>query len=111
MKTTPRILDGIAIASEIKAEVAAEVLHNVGNVLNSVNVSVEVLAGAVKNSKGVNLAKVADMLLQHQHDLGEFFARDERGRHLPGYLGELSKRLDSERANLLRVAAMVDRPH
>ena len=84
------------------AEVAAEVLHNVGNVLNSVNVSVEVLAEAVKNSKGANLAKVADMLLQHKEDPGQFLTQDEQGKHLPAYIGELGKRLDSERAKLLQ---------
>ena len=38
---------------------------------------------------------------EHQADLGQFISRDERGRHLPVYLEELSKKLLAERGAAL----------
>ena len=61
------------------AEVATNVLHNVGNVLNSVNVSASLAADRIKGSKGARLADAAALLEQHKADLPGFFARDPRG--------------------------------
>ena len=84
------------------AEVAASVLHNVGNVLNSVNVSASLLADGIRKSKGAGLERVVSLLQEHQGDLGEFIARDARGQHLPTYLEQLSKQLASERQATLQ---------
>jgi len=78
------------------AEIASNVLHNVGNVLNSVNVSASLVSGSVKRSKAANLAKVVAMLRDHAHDLGIFITSDSKGRQLPAYLAELSDHLLAE---------------
>jgi len=75
------------------AEVATNVLHNIGNVLNSVNISATLVADRVKNSKAAGLGKVAGLLQQHAADLGAFISTDERGKHLPAYLAQLSEQL------------------
>jgi PAS domain S-box-containing protein len=75
------------------AEIATNVLHNVGNVLNSVNVSASLVVDNVKKSKAASLAKVAAMLREHEHDLGTFITTDAKGRQLPVYLGQLSEQL------------------
>jgi C4-dicarboxylate-specific signal transduction histidine kinase len=72
------------------AEVATSVLHNVGNVLNSANVSATLVADGVKKSKVSSLARVVALLREHDSDLGTFIASDPRGKHLPTYLAELS---------------------
>jgi signal transduction histidine kinase len=77
------------------AEVATGVLHNVGNVLNSVNVSASLVAERIKKSKCAGLARVAT-LLSSQSDLAAFLATAQ-GRHLPTYLQELSEELLDER--------------
>jgi PAS domain S-box-containing protein len=79
------------------AEVATGVLHNVGNVLNSVNVSANLIADMVKHSKSANLAKAVALLESHAQDLGGFLTGDERGRQLPGYLAKLAEFLAGER--------------
>ena len=84
------------------AEVAASVLHNVGNVLNSVNVSANMVSDGVRNSKTAGLERVVTLLREHQSDLGRFIAEDERGRHLPEYLGQLARQLDAERRTALQ---------
>jgi len=82
------------------AEIATSVLHNVGNVLNSINVSVTLIADNLRNSKALNLSKAAEMLLSHQHDLPSFLTSDPKGRQLPGYLALLGTRLQEENSGV-----------
>lgn len=83
------------------AEVASSVLHNVGNVLNSVGVSTGLLTQGLRKSRVSNLAKVVQLMRTHEHDLGNFVTNDPRGKELPHYLGLLSSQLASEQAAAL----------
>jgi len=78
------------------AEIATNVLHNVGNVLNSVNVSAGLLSTRLGTSKVKGLARAVRLLDEHAGDLGAFLADDARGRLLPTYLRELAQALESE---------------
>ena len=84
------------------AEIATSVLHNVGNVLNSVNVSSSLIMDRIQHSRAVNLAKVASLLKTHQSDLATFFKSDPRGLELPGYLAELASHLAGERQEIVK---------
>jgi PAS domain S-box-containing protein len=79
------------------AEVATSVLHNVGNVLNSINVSLNVLSGRVKNSKSGSVSKVAHLLKEHETDLGDFISKDAKGRQVQGFLVQLAAQLGEEK--------------
>ena len=79
------------------AEVATGVLHNVGNVLNSVNVSANLLVESVGKSRGSDLARVAALLREHERDLGDFVTTHPQGRHLTAFLESLDKHLKAER--------------
>jgi PAS domain S-box-containing protein len=83
------------------AEVATSILHNVGNVLNSVNVSSSVLGEKIRNSRIANVAKVASLLKENAADLPGFLA-SPKGRPLPSYLSELATHLAAEREEMLR---------
>jgi amino acid transporter/signal transduction histidine kinase len=83
------------------AEVAIGVLHNVGNVLNSVNVSASVVEGKVRKSRAAGLAGATAMIRQHEANLAEFLTQDERGKQLPGYLLKLSDTLAAEQQDVL----------
>lgn len=83
------------------AEVATSVLHNVGNVLNSVNISTSLVSEKVRNSKVVNLAKAVALMQSHAADLPAFFAKDPKGLQLPAYLGDLAAHLIEEQAEML----------
>ena len=82
------------------AEVATSILHNVGNVLNSVNVSSSVLGEKIRNSRIVNIAKLAGLLQENAADLPGFLA-GPKGRQLPAYLSELAAHLATERDEML----------
>jgi signal transduction histidine kinase len=80
--------------------VATDVLHNVGNVLNSVNVSAALISERLRESKTTGVAKLAKLLLEHSAELGRFMMEDKRGREVPSYLEQLAKHLDRERHDL-----------
>lgn len=82
------------------AEIATNVLHNVGNVLNSVNVSAELIATKLRESEATGLARAVQLMDQHAHDLGEYLSSDPRGRLLPGYLKQLALALEEERQSM-----------
>lgn len=82
------------------AEVAAGTVHNIGNVLNSLNVSVSLVLEQLKKSKAGNLGRIAGLLQEHAADIGEFVTHDPRGRQLPGYLNQLAERLAHEQSAL-----------
>ncbi|MFO1501630.1 MAG: PAS domain S-box protein [Verrucomicrobiota bacterium] len=84
------------------AEVATSVLHNVGNVLNSVNVSATLVADRIRHSKTAGLPKVVALLREHSGDLAQFIAADPRGQQVTGYLSQLADHLAAEQSTLLR---------
>ena len=71
------------------AEIATNVLHNVGNVLNSVNISAELVTRKLRSSKALGLGKAMQLINEHQADLCAFLTLDEKGKLLPGYLNQL----------------------
>ena len=83
------------------SEVATGVLHNVGNVLNSVNVSANIVSEKLRKSRIGSLAKVAAMLNEHADHLPDFLTIDPRGRQLPTYLSTLAAHLSGEKDVLL----------
>jgi signal transduction histidine kinase len=84
------------------AEVATSVLHNVGNVLNSVNVSGAVILDKVRKSRVSNFCKAADLLEAHKDDLIGFVSSDPKGKRLPGYLASLAPLLAGEQEEILQ---------
>jgi signal transduction histidine kinase len=89
------------------AEVATSVLHNVGNVLNSVNVSANLVAEQIQRSRSGKMDRVAALLEQHAADLGDFLTRDTKGRQLPAYLVEVAKDLKREHESAVRELALL----
>jgi PAS domain S-box-containing protein len=82
------------------AEVATGVLHNVGNVLNSVNVSAGVVAERLRTSKADGVAKLGRLLREQGANLVHFLTEDDRGRKVPAYVEQLAEHLAQERAEL-----------
>jgi len=83
------------------AEVATGVLHNVGNVLNSVNVASTCVADSLRKSKAASLSKVVLLLREHEADLGAFLTSDPKGQQIPGYLAKLADHLVGEQTAAL----------
>lgn len=82
------------------AEIATNVLHNVGNVLNSVNISADLVARKLRTSKALGLGKAMQLINEHPDDLGTYLREDEKGKLLPGYLNQLVEAIAVERQGL-----------
>jgi DNA-binding LacI/PurR family transcriptional regulator/signal transduction histidine kinase len=82
------------------AEVAVGVMHNIGNLLNSVTVSAEGIARVAKDSKTPALVKANELFRAHQDDLPAFFAGDPKARLLPEYYAKVTDSLDGDRARI-----------
>jgi signal transduction histidine kinase len=85
------------------AEVATSILHNVGNVLNSVNVSADLVADHVRHSRFDSLPKLSKMLAEHANEPN--FLVTEKGRQVPSYLASLSEHLAQGQAETLKELA------
>jgi signal transduction histidine kinase len=80
-----------------RSDVATAVLHNVGNVLNSVNVSATLASDIISHVQTAGLAKTAALLAEHRDDVGGFVHDDPRGRKLPDYLAQLQAVLERDK--------------
>jgi signal transduction histidine kinase len=73
------------------ADIAASMLHNIGNALNSVRVSVGVLHEKLNQSRMSSLMDIVKMMQEHQQDLGQFIESDPKGKLIPEYLTKLAQ--------------------
>lgn len=73
------------------AEVATTILHNIGNILNSSNVSITLLKNSFKQDYDKKLLKIMEMMEENQHDLADYLSRDPKGKIIPKYLLTLAK--------------------
>ncbi|MDR6916264.1 signal transduction histidine kinase [Pseudomonas sp. 3296] len=82
------------------AEIATNVLHNVGNVLNSVNISADLVSRKLRASKAQGLRKAMQLINEHPDDLGAFLTQDQKGKLLPGYLNQLVEAIALEQQGM-----------
>ncbi|CAM2006284.1 ATP-binding response regulator [Acanthopleuribacter pedis] len=79
-----------------KAKFATSVLHNIGNILNSMNVSMKNIGRVVNGSRVDGLHKANRILDENSGNLPEFFANDEKGEQLLQYYRHLGNLLQKE---------------
>lgn len=82
------------------AEVATGVLHNVGNVLNSVNVSASIVSDHLRESRVTQMSTLVRVLDEHKDRLDDFLAHDVKGQRILPYMANLSLHLEAERDQL-----------
>jgi len=78
------------------AEVATGVLHNVGNVMNSVNVSATVLGDQLGRSKLASLQRAVALLQANLPNLQTFLESDPKGKLLPNFLIKVTDHVTAE---------------
>jgi two-component system NtrC family sensor kinase len=82
------------------AEVATNVLHNVGNVLNSVYTSAQLAKERLDRMRIGHVTRLATLFKERQGELATFLTEDERGRKVPSFLDKLGQSLHEERREL-----------
>jgi len=89
------------------SEVATSVLHNIGNILNSANISVSLASEKLAKSHADKLLKIA-MLIKEHADKEGYLISDPHGKLIPEYLLELSKDITNENKSLKEELDNVD---
>ncbi len=84
-----------------KAEFATTVLHNIGNVLNSVRVSCDKTAGIMRASKVRPLLRALDLLSENLEHIDTYLKSDPRGKLLPGYFKSAGELVTEEYREML----------
>jgi len=83
-----------------RAEVAVSVLHNVGNVLNSLNINANLTAETLKRLPLNRITRTGELIAQHREEPG-WLREDPRGKIVPGFLTELGQDLEKQRDSLV----------
>ena len=83
------------------AEIATNVLHNVGNILNSVNVSADLVGSTLRSSRAQGLSRAVSLMDEHAADLGDFLTFDPKGKLLPDYMRGIVQALAQEQKSMI----------
>lgn len=78
------------------AEIASNVLHNVGNVLNGVNVSATLVADRLRRFRLDHVTRTAELITSHRDDLAEYLTQDPQGQQVPAFLDRTARHLAEE---------------
>ena len=84
------------------AEIATGILHNVGNVLNTINVSANLVSDRMKQSRFHDLQRVSQLLEAHERDLATYITSDPKGQQIPGFLALLAVHFADERTEVVK---------
>jgi signal transduction histidine kinase len=84
------------------AEVATGVLHNVRNVMTTVNLASGLVAERVNKSKSSGLAKLVTMFREHENDLAAFLTQDAKGKKVVEYVSQLADHLANEQQDIVK---------
>lgn len=83
-----------------KAEFATTVLHNIGNVLNSLHVSCDQMIRIVEESRIPQMQRAHRMLVKNLDNLNDFLKNDPKGQILPRYFETANDVLSEERIEI-----------
>jgi signal transduction histidine kinase len=102
-----RLLD---VARKIgMAEIATGALHNVGNILNSVNVAASIVSERLAEFDAGHIQRVADMIKENSTDLTGFLTADGRGDQLVDYLQRYCEHIgDQQQQAQQEIGQLVD---
>jgi PAS domain S-box-containing protein len=75
------------------ADIATSILHNVGNILNSSNVSLGLMQENINRPHFEKLFTIIDMLKEHLPQLQNYICADPKGKLIPEYLIALAEPL------------------
>jgi len=91
------------------ADMMNSMLHNIGNVLNSVNTSTGVIREKIQHSEMLNVRKLVLLLEEHEADLADFFTNNPKGKQIPQYLQMLAITWENDEKILLAEAESLEK--
>jgi signal transduction histidine kinase len=83
------------------AEVATNVLHDVGNTLNSVNISTTIIGDTIRKTENGNLSRAVSLMRDHLPDISAFLHDDPKGKLILDYVDRLAAHSKSQQIRAL----------
>ncbi|CAM2009776.1 ATP-binding protein [Acanthopleuribacter pedis] len=103
----------LAAQAEV-SKVANGLIHNLGNLFNSINISTQTLVEVVRDSKIPELLKANRLFLRNLDNIGDYVTKDPAGRYLPefyrsvgDFLKEDLEKLHTELADIAEKVAFI----
>jgi response regulator RpfG family c-di-GMP phosphodiesterase len=84
------------------AEVTMGMIHNVSNILNSLNVSAAIIGERIQQSQLANLIECSKLMDKHKNDLGDYLTKDPKGSLLPQYMMKVIESLQMDFVNIAK---------
>lgn len=84
------------------ADIATGTLHNVGNILNSVKTSTQVMSDLIHESQISSLTKANDLLRENMNNLEDFICNNPKGKKLLHYYQKLEEVFAAEREEMIK---------
>ena len=81
-------------------QVTNSILHNIGNVLNSVNTSASLIYNKINRSTVSTLTEIAKLIEEHRDHMSDFLTKDDKGKKCLDFIILLAKVLPEEHANV-----------
>lgn len=82
------------------AEIASGTLHNVGNILNSVKISAQMIRKEIDHSDLQYFTKANDLIREHIDNLDLFIQEDPKGKKLLAYYLKLEESFNEEKRTI-----------
>ena len=82
------------------AEIASSVLHNVGNALNGVNISLGVASEKIAQFKITTIERIAGLLREHAKETA-YLSLNPQGVRLPQFLTQLAERFTADQKTVI----------
>lgn len=96
------------------SKVANGLIHNLGNLFNSINISTQALVEVVRDSKIPELLKANRLFLKNLDNIGDYVTKDPAGRYLPefyrtvgDFLKEDLEKLNTELGDIAEKVAFI----
>lgn len=83
-----------------RSEIASSILHNIGNVLNSINLSSTTIEENLKESTLPIVGKISEALDKPPQELSDFLIKDSKGNQIPALLNRVFDSLQAERSQI-----------
>jgi len=84
------------------AEISTGIIHNIGNLLNSLSISLEVVMAKLRNSEIKSLLNANNLLQENKDQFSEFLLNDTKGKLLPEFYLKVGNELKNEHEKLYK---------
>ena len=97
-KTHQKLIESSRLAG--MSQIASNVLHKIGNTLNSINISMEQLGQTINPKNAIPLKSISDKLTENKQNIKSYLDTDDQGQNLINLITNIDKNLNNRNKKL-----------